>query len=197
MTNKELSLKTKSSLAAALKSSLEKKPLSKITVTELVSACKINRKTFYYHFDDIYALFKWMLEQEALEVIKNFDLIVNAEEAIRFVMDYADKNKHILNGALDSAGNEEIKEFFYKDLFSVFCQTIERGAEELEVTLEPQFKHFLAAFYTEASSGLLLRWIQNRMTQDRETVLQDILSIYKISLPAILLDKGIPEKHSS
>lgn len=197
MTNKELSLKTKSSLAAALKSSLEKKPLSKITVTELVSACKINRKTFYYHFDDIYALFKWMLEQEALEVIKNFDLIVNAEEAIRFVMDYADKNKHILNGALDSAGNEEIKEFFYKDLFSVFCQTIERGAEELEVTLEPQFKHFLAAFYTEASSGLLLRWIQNRMTQDRETVLQDILSIYKISLPAILLEKGIPEKHSS
>lgn len=197
MTNKEISLRTKRSLAAALKSCLGKKSLSKITVTELVTACNINRKTFYYHFQDIYDLLKWMLEQEAIEVVKKFDLIVNAEEAIRFVMDYVDKNKHIINGTLDSMGYEEIKRFFYTDLFSVFRQTIEQGAKELKVTLDPQFRDFLAAFYTEASSGLLLDWIKNKMNQNRETILQDILSIYKISLPAILLEKGIPEKHST
>ena len=94
-------------------------------------------------------------------------------------------------------GYEEIKRFFYTDLFSVFRQTIEQGAKELKVTLDPQFRDFLAAFYTEASSGLLLDWIKNKMNQNRETILQDILSIYKISLPAILLEKGIPEKHST
>ena len=106
MTNEELSLRTKQSLVAALKKSMEKKPLSKITVSELVTACNINRKTFYYHFQDIYALLKWMLEQEAIEVVKNFNLVVNAEEAIRFVMNYADENKHIINGAFDSMGCE-------------------------------------------------------------------------------------------
>ena len=69
--------------------------------------------------------------------------------------------------------------------------------EVVAVTLDPQFRDFLAAFYTEASSGLLLDWIKNKMNQNRETILQDILSIYKISLPAILLEKGIPEKHST
>lgn len=32
---------------------------------------------------------------------------------------------------------------------------IEQGEEEVQVTLDPQFKDFLAAFYTEASAGLL------------------------------------------
>ena len=59
----------------------------------------------------------------------------------------------------------------------------------MQVTLDPQFKDFLAAFYSEASAGLLLEWVKNRMTQDRETVLQNLLSVYKISLPAILKEK--------
>ena len=53
-----------------------------------------------------------MLEQEAIDVVKNFDLVVDTEEALRFVMEYADENKHIINGAVDSMGYEEIKRFF-------------------------------------------------------------------------------------
>ncbi len=189
MTNQEMSLQTKQALAGALKQAMERKPLSKITVSELIAACNVNRKTFYYHFRDIYDLLHWMLEREAVEVVKNFDLVVDTEEAIRFVMNYADENKHIINGVFDSMGYEEIQRFFYKDLFSVLYGAIEQGEAELQVTLEPQFKDFLAAFYTEASAGLLIEWVKNRMTQDRETVLQNLLAIYKISMPAILQEK--------
>ncbi len=194
MRNEELSQKTKQTLAAALKKAMEGKKLSKITVSELCAACNVNRKTFYYHFQDIYSLLQWMLEQEAIDVVKNFDLVVNTEEAIRFVMDYVDQNKHIINSAFDSMGYEEIKRFFYNDLFSVIYGAIEQGEEELQVTLDPQFKDFLAAFYSEASAGLLLEWVKNRMTQDRETVLQNLLSVYKISLPAILKEKRSADK---
>ena len=191
MTNEELSLRTKRSLAAALKSAMEKKALSKITVSELATACRINRKTFYYHFQDIYALLKWMLEQEAIEVVKNFDFIVNTEEAIRFVMDYVDQNKHIINGAFDSMGYEEIKRFFYKDLFTIIYSAIEQGETELGVTVDQQFKDFFAIFYTEASAGLIIEWAKNRMTQDKETILQNLLSVFKISIPAVLKGKTI------
>lgn len=189
MTNEELSLKTKQSLAQALKNAMEHKKLSKITISELCAVCRINRKTFYYHFEDIYSLLKWTLEQEAVEVVKNFDLVVNTEEALRFVMEYADENKHIINGAFDSMGYEEIKRFFYNDLFSVMYGAVEQGEEELQITLDSQFKNFLVAFYTEASAGLLIEWVKNRMTQDRDTILQSLLSIYKISIPAILREK--------
>lgn len=67
---------------------MSEKPLSKVTLNEIINNCGVNRKTFYYHFEDIYALLKWMLEQEAIEVLKNFNLLVNPEKAIAFVIDY-------------------------------------------------------------------------------------------------------------
>ena len=90
--------------SAALKSAMKNKTLSKITVSEIIQTCRVNRKTFYYHFQDIYELLKWTLEQEAVEVVKNFDLLVNAEDAVAFVIDYVSTNQHILKCAYDSMG---------------------------------------------------------------------------------------------
>ena len=191
MTNEELSLKTKQSLAQALKQEMKQKQLSKITITELCDVCQINRKTFYYHFEDIYDLLKWTLEQEAIEVVKNFDLVVNTEEALRFVMAYADENKDIINSALDSMGHEEIQRFFYNDLFDVIYGAIEEGEYDLKIVVDPQFKNFLAAFYTEASAGILIEWVKNRMKQDKETVIKSLLSIYTVSIPAVLLENKL------
>ena len=32
---------------------LEEKPYNKITVQDIVNRCRVNRNTFYYHFQDI------------------------------------------------------------------------------------------------------------------------------------------------
>ena len=104
---------------------------------------------------------------------------------------YVDNNRHIINGVFDSMGYEEIKRFFYNDLFSVFYGAIEQGEEKLGVKVAPQFREFLATFYTEASAGLLIGWAKNRTEQDREVVLQNLLSIYKISIPAVLSEMRI------
>lgn len=85
------SLNTKKALAVSLKKLMQKKSFSKITVSEIISDCGVNRKTFYYHFDDIYALLKWMFENEAIEVVNKLNLCVNYEEAILFTMDYIEK----------------------------------------------------------------------------------------------------------
>ena len=113
------SQETKRALAASLKKLMNKKPLSKITINEIVQDCGLNRNSFYYHFEDIYALFKWMLEQEAVEVVKQFDLVLDYREAIQFVMDYVSENRHIVNGAYDAMGREGLKRFFYADFIDI------------------------------------------------------------------------------
>ena len=190
MTNKELSLKTKKMFSAALKKEMEKKPLSKITVSELISECNVNRKTFYYHFQDIYDLLKWMFEQEAIEVVKNFDLIVNTEEAIRFVMTYVRENKHIINCAYDSMGHEAIKHFFYTDLFDITCSVIENAEQMLKLSVDNSFKEFFARFLTEATAGILVDWVKNKIDLDSEAILQDILLIYRSAITNVLLKKA-------
>lgn len=193
MTNEELSLKTKRALAAALKKSMGKKPLSKITVSELIAECNVNRKTFYYHFQDIYDLLKWMFDQEAIEIVKNFDLIVNTEEAIRFVMDYVEENKHIINCAYDSMGHEAIKQFFYADLFGITFGVIENAERMLSLSVDESFKEFFARFFTEATAGILVDWVKNRVEQDREAVLQDILLIYRSAIVHVLQERARQE----
>jgi len=40
-------------LADSLKKAMKSKPVSKVTISEIIADCNVNRKTFYYHFEDI------------------------------------------------------------------------------------------------------------------------------------------------
>ena len=64
-----MSLTTKQAFAASLKQQLKEKPLDKITVTDLVEDCEVNRQTFYYHFQDIYDLIEWIYVSEAARIL--------------------------------------------------------------------------------------------------------------------------------
>ena len=141
------SANTKRAIAASLKKSMAQKPLSKITVSEIIADCGVNRKTFYYHFEDIYALLRWILDEEAVEVFKRFDLLIEPEEAIAFVIDYMSENQHLLCCAYDSIGREEMKRFFYTDLIDVTRATINSVEAGLGITVDSQFKEMLASFY--------------------------------------------------
>jgi transcriptional regulator len=180
------SLNTKKMLSASLKKFMGRKPLSKISVSEIIADCGVNRKTFYYHFEDIYALLKWTLEQEAVEVVKNFDLLVNPEEAIIFVSDYVDANVHILNCAYDSMGRDEMKRFFYADFYGVIVSIIEHFEKEKNIVVAENYKQFVANFYTEALGGILIDYFQHKDNRNRDEIIEYTLQVLKKSIPSIL-----------
>lgn len=188
MKQEERTLHTKHLLANSLKRKMAEKQISKITVRELIEDCSLNRKTFYYHFEDIYALLKWMFEQEAFEVVKNFDMLLDLEDVIRFVMNYVAKNKHILNCALDSIGREDLKRFFVADFHDVIFSAIKATEEELGVSVPRDFEHFLTVAYTEALAGMLLEWIQARHIGAVSYITAEYISLFlRTSIPAVLM----------
>ena len=185
MKHAEASLLTKKALADALKSAMIQKPFSKITVSELIAACDINRKTFYYHFDDIYALLKWMFEQEAIDVVRQFDLLINYEEAIEFVMDYVEKNNYIISCAYNAIGRDEMKRFFYADFIGVISSVIESAEAKASAKLDPDFKEFLARFYAEAIAGMLIEWVQEKNHRDRGKTTKYLSAILEKSIDVV------------
>ena len=182
MKHDEISLHTKTALAAALKRAMERKPLSKITVSELIADCGVNRKTFYYHFEDIYALLRWMLEREAIEVVKQFDLLVDYPDAILFVMDYVDANRHILNCVYDSVGEEALKRFFQADFNSIVRTVIDGEERMLGLNAPEDFKQFLCKYHTAALAAMLVDWFRGDGGQDRERTLQYIALVTRASI---------------
>lgn len=186
MKHETTSLNTKKALSASLKSFMEHKKLSKISVSEIIADCGVNRKTFYYHFENIYALLKWTLEQETVEVLKKFDLIRKPDEAIAFVLDYVDSNSHILNCAYDSMGRDEMKRFFYTDFYGVVLSIIEGLEQKRHITLDNDFKNYMIYFYTEALTGVLIDYFQHKEERNRDELLKHTLFILKTSIPHLI-----------
>lgn len=53
----------KETIAKAAQSLLFEHHVKKLTVKDIVERCHITRQAFYYHFEDIPDLFRWMLEK--------------------------------------------------------------------------------------------------------------------------------------
>ena len=186
MKQKEMSLATRKEFAAALKKLMAVKPINKITVRELVAECGMNRNSFYYHFEDIYALFKWMIEAEAVEVVRQYDLMMDYHEVVNFVLDYVENNQYLLANAYNAIGQAGLKRFLYLDFISCLGNLIDQGAQKQNIALEEDYRQFLCAFYAEAIAGTLLDYITNPQTRSREKVVFYLERLLRSTLPAAI-----------
>lgn len=186
MKHKVTSLYTKKALSESLKRFMQTKPFSKITVSEIIEDCGLNRKTFYYHFADTRDLLKWTFEQEAIEVVKSFDLLIDYEDAILFVMDYLEKNQHMLNCVYDSVGRDELKFFLYNDFFEIGNMIVSSAEKAVGVQLSEDYKRLVVAFYTEGIAGIIIEWMKGGIKLDKAATVKYISSIFRNGLPAII-----------
>lgn len=179
---------TKKSLAKSLKELMKKKKFTKITINDIVELSGVNRNTFYYHFEDINALLKWMFEQETFDFLKTFDMTTDFEKALNFIIDYVEDNKYILNCAANSLGREQMKQFFSDDLVDVVRMFIDSSEKELNLKVNDEFKKYLCNFYTEAIAGNLLAYFKNKETVDRKKIVNYISITCKNVIPLILIE---------
>lgn len=180
--------KTKKAFAEALKELLLHKPFSKITVSELVDKVKMNRKTFYYHFEDIYDLLRWTFEQETLDIVKNYDFIAEHDEAIIFTMDYIEKNEIILTNIYNSIGRDEITRFLRNDYLCIVRSIIDQAENAMSIKVSDEYKNFLCVFYTEALSGVLIDWLIHKSSRNREKTINFVTETVRAGIRSALIE---------
>ena len=187
MKHEVTTLNTKKMLSASLKHCMEKKSLSKITVTDIVTDCGLNRKTFYYHFQDGPDLLTWTLEQEAVDVVKQFDLLNELEEALRFAVRYIRENSHMINCAYDSIGRDELKRFLNHDFQSIVMSIVEQIERKENVHSDPDAKKIICNFYTEGMAGELVDLLKSRDAAQDEKSIRCISLVVRTSLEAAVI----------
>ena len=70
---------TEKAIKATFIKLLNEKPLSQITVKDIVKECGINRNSFYYHFQDITTLIEGIIIEEADRIISEYPSIDSIE----------------------------------------------------------------------------------------------------------------------
>ena len=176
MKHNEQSQQTKQALSGALKAMMQTRPINRITVRELVEECGVNRKTFYYHFEDIYALLKWTLEQDAITMFGKYDLVYEHSAAIEFALDYIGQNLVMLQNIVRSIGRSELGRFFFKDIYQPVYELVSEVEKLRGLNVGESYKAFLSKFLTEAIAGVLLDCIERDALSDRRR-LSDYISV--------------------
>ncbi|MBD9156768.1 MAG: TetR family transcriptional regulator [Lachnospiraceae bacterium] len=180
---------TKQALVDSLKQLLTKKSFSKITVTEIVENCGYNRKTFYYHFEDIYSLLRWMLEQDLLSVVDSNELTSDPEKVIRFALSYIKQNRQLLTCVITELGHDELRNFLYDDFAAPIRMVIQKAESEIGLTLDDAYREYLTSFYTSGMTGMIIRVLLRKISSEDEFI-EDMITTFHVSLTALVQARG-------
>lgn len=162
---------TKRELAAALKEQMARKPLARITIKELTDRCGLRRATFYYHFEDIYALVKWMFQEEAMSLLEEQQGSQIWTEGLLQLFQYIQDNRAVCLCALNSLGREHLMRFFEADIHALIYRTVEEIGNSIGITdtiNEGIDMELLTHFYVAALVGLLESWLLEKINHTPE-----------------------------
>ena len=162
--------RTKRNLAAALKEKMAKKPLEQITIQELTEQCGMQRRAFYYHFEDIYALVRWMFQEEAISLLDQQKGALLWQEGLLQLFHFLDENRAVCLCALRSPGHDALKRFFGANLEAIFARAVKETAARLELDLDPEG----IPLFVSALGGIMESWLLGLFPDSPEKMVERI-----------------------
>lgn len=166
---------TKVAMSNALKEQLKKKKLSKITINDIASACNISRMTFYYHFQDIYDLTEWTLEEAAGRAIGENRTYDSWQYGFEDLLEELQGNQVLILNIYRSMDREMIERYLLKIAESLLMPVVEQESHGLPVNEEN--KRRVAIFYSYAFLGVLMEWIGKGMAAPPREVVKMVSAI--------------------
>lgn len=162
-------MKTQYALAQALKDMMAHQPIDSISVLELSKKCGVSRKTFYYHYHDIYDLLTQVFLEEKIE---DAHLAANYKKLVECVFNYYLKNEAFINATINSAGKTLFNEFVYNVFYINGLRFINKIDADKELSLFS--RKSIARFYAYAYGDSTVYYLSNY----RHKTLQGLLNSF-------------------
>lgn len=163
---------------------LDEKPFDEITVTDLVTRCEINRKTFYYYYQDLYAVLTEIFQSELESVIGSIKGHVTWEEGIAGAMGIAIQHKRAVYHVYHSMQRETLEKYLYNVAGEVMIRYVERESEGIHASQED--KNIIAQFYQSALTEMVFNWIGQGMKEDGLEMISRIGQLFDGNIRASL-----------
>ena len=144
----------KKKIAEAALRLLTEKKARKLTVKDIVEECHITRQSFYYHFEDIPDLLRWVLEQGLERMMEETQAKENGEESIRYFFLMAVNAMPYVRKTMESNYGEEMEHLLRQQIFRLFEEGCGRSAPvselqpvgaEADSAVSQQRRHWSAA----------------------------------------------------
>lgn len=153
-----MAIDMKRMIAEAARTLLVDKKVKKLTVKDIVEECQITRQSFYYHFEDIPSLLRWVLEQSADQMIKEIHGQKKAEDALRHFFLTSVNVAPYIRKTMQSNYGDEIEKLLREQIYRMFEYVVEK--EELYQDRSPFERKLILRYHTQAIMGILRDWTE-------------------------------------
>ena len=173
---------TKRALASALREFMKKEPFDKIQVTHICRQCKMNRKSFYYHFKDKYDLLNWIFDTETSSFFRDFSGPESLEQHVKLILDicnYFYENREFYYNAFKIQGQNSFSEHFWEYIRSfIKLRLVYLIGDEAN-------DEFALDFFTDAIACAIERWMSKKDCMQPDELVPRLVNIVLRSANAV------------
>lgn len=169
----------------ALLALLERKPFEYITIIEVCEEAKVNRSTFYLHYDNMHDLLFETIEYFVQEFNQSYDIDVDAfiqelgrceianlnfitEQYLMPFLAFVEKHQKIIDVALSQMNSIQLDEVFKRFNEIVFDPILERFDYPVEQ------RQYVMKFYLNGLAAILREWINDECRKSYEEICEII-----------------------
>ena len=143
---------------------LEERPLSQITVKDIVAGCDINRNSFYYHYSDLPALIEDVITEEADKIMEKYDSFESLEKCLDAVIEFSLSHRKVALHLFNSNSQEIFVHYFMQisdEVIRKYFDELCRGRK-----IDEQDKEIVIHYYKCLLFGQAVDWMRKGMTDD-------------------------------
>ena len=155
---------TKEVIIRTLLELLNEKPLTKITVKDIVERCGVNRNTFYYHFRDIPDVMYFTLKREVDRIMSSQMEIGSFMEGLVLLVERMGENKKAILHIYRSADKEIMAKYLRELAEYIITQYAGKDSELMRIPEED--RKLLMHYEKCVIVGMLLDWMDQGMKYD-------------------------------
>ena len=172
--------KMKYRLAAAMKKCMERMPVEKVTVKEIVEECGTTRQTFYRHFLDKYDLINWYFDKILSESFKHMGTGETVYESLVRKFRFIEHERLFFDAAFRYDDQNSLRDHDYREIHAFYTNMIEsRTKEPLSSEL-----NFILEMYCRGSVYMTTRWVSGEIEYTPEEMAKCLVD----AMPAVLAE---------
>lgn len=156
---------TKNAIKESFLKLLDQKPLSQITVKDIVEDCGISRNSFYYHFADVPALITEIIKEQVDSAVDQYGRLDSLEDCMVAMVRYAKEHRRMVMHMYRSVSREMVE-----DYLQYICRyTVEKYLDAIvKIPIPPEDRETLLCFYQCECFGQAAMWLSSGMNYDIE-----------------------------
>lgn len=163
------SLITQKAIAESIKALMKKKSLEKITVSDIVRNCGLNRQTFYYHFKDKYDLVSWIYRNEIVATMSSITDGTDWDIAMTKVLNIMKQEQAFYAGSLSMDQRNIFFRFLFDAVRDMLLKIINQQLQG-GTAMGTEDRTFIAEFYAYGLVGIVSQWVKKGMRQPPEEI---------------------------